>query len=516
MQGKRDALDKSHLSHMYGTGFTLLNKMGYSGGGLGKSGEGISHPVEAVSAPSNGRGLGDDASQRVPTDVHPDEMHWRAGLSNSVGDSLVQPEIDAYEPLRQALQAAMSHQESVIRTARLSYARVFHIRETPSSLLRISEVVETMARALSLRDLASEVSVARDQFDTDPLWFSLDVETVIESLCIDLLTHEIVEHGMEALLESCGILTDLVLLQDDLAEVVRSAASNCIKKIDWSAPGTAHAIRVARALGAELMGPQECASLAEAVAIADPGTLLQWLPPLLEFPTSQKWAEDNLIAKLAETKKPDLLLPWRGILGSRAWRLTLRLFCKEFVYRRNSVSTDLEFSSWSIILPVEAIGLILSETILKDAAASISRRLNESRGQFKEVFQFLREVVFRLRPFCYFGNPARQMIDFVNVFLRQIVPDSIGRPPSANSRLPANSEIAQGALSLRDVLTRESTELRLDFSPRPGYKESGKQVYQFGSYLIYWNDSALYFRDKATGYWSESSVDSLLATVNTA
>jgi hypothetical protein len=82
-------------------------------------------------------------------------------------------------------------------------------------------------------------------------------------------------------------------------------------------------------------------------------------------------------------------------------------------------------------------------------------------------------------------------------------------------RCTSNSDIAQGVVSLRDILEEQATELQIDFSPRQGLKEKGKPVYQLGSSLVFWSDDALYYRCKSSGNWIETSVDALIALETT-
>ena len=510
-----DIPDSSTLSEMYGAGFKLLTKMGYCGGGLGKSGEGISQPVEAVAGPSHGKGLGDSRGA-VILELHPEDVDESGRKTDSVDNC------DPYEPLLHRLRAATFQQENALRTANSSFLSCSRHKGTSDKLLSIDDTVAKFYQCTSVQQLANNVDLARDQFDSDPLWFLLDAESVVESLCLDLLTETLNTEGLDALSGLYVILRDLVLLDDDLADLVRSAASRSMKSIDWSNHGSARAIRIARLIGVELMGVDECASLSRAVALADPLRLISWLPPLLEFPGAHKWSEDHLVYRISTIESPDSLLEWKNILSPRAWRLTLRRFCDEARYRCTTsmhiFNDNPDFVMWRLILPPEAIGLVLSDTLLP-AAIDIWQKIPTEDTQVMQImFPRFRLLLQQLRPHCYFGKPAKRLLELVHVILIRVFGrvdlGSSGRNDAVSSRFPGKSHVADEAVSLRDVLDYESARLRLEFSPRVGYQEAGKQVYQFGSCLVYWSDSFLFFLDKETARWAEVSVDSLLAIAN--
>ena len=67
----RNKLSFNQMSSSYGKGFAMLQKMGFSGGGLGKHNDGIANPIEVQKRQSK-RALQDDG-EMVDQDLYGNE-----------------------------------------------------------------------------------------------------------------------------------------------------------------------------------------------------------------------------------------------------------------------------------------------------------------------------------------------------------------------------------------------------------------------------------------------------------
>jgi hypothetical protein len=530
----------SDLTKQYGKGFSMLQKMGFKvGSGLGPSEDGISAPIE-IRMRRLGEGIQDDeglqsqvsdrgrriSKRKKPVPVLPGRQDQNA--FDWSGESSDDDSNKPGEEEHPELQVARKQVEQLTNSRKDLQYRIFALSlpgdSTSATIDSLNIIVDDIIEAGILLDrnvdmevLFKYVDVLRDRYDSDPIWYELDVESLIAAVVSD----------------SIDKFKDKSEVTSDLIQRVREIV------IDDDA--------FTRVLEFRLLPP-----LALNPDLSLLRTVRDVATPLHYESIFHRLIEPFLIRSLTHNRKECAWLVTDGWVDLVPAGLPLETLLEEYVKPRLTTSNSpVEISSWKPLFTPEAW-----RDIVKRLAVRISqnlKKLDPSSPQVENIFQVVLEwrkvlsnsvlgfllfesgfiqrwlehfkvspefsTIFRrwyplLAQVTYHTPAKRFVLDALRIVRGEAVKPRrrpAGPPPEFFSRArPVSSPQMAEKITLGDVVKDEAARRGLVVQPKQNLRMDGCQVFKIGEKSVYWKDDSVFSLD-TIGNWAEVSLDSVFS-----
>lgn len=545
MNNDRDPTE-SHLNREYGKGFNMLKKMGFkSGVGLGPSGEGITAPIE-IAPRKPGEGLRDDEGlvmkpssavqkrgralrrRQIPdsdTEEIPDE--------DSSGSELEEAEVvELSEEEKRVVEARREVEIMLERKRELEY-QVFNVSSlleggsdsmvSAESISALSyDIVDSGILSQSLHDasiLARVISLLRDKYDSNPLWYELEAELVI-SAAVSEMVHEITEK-VEVTPSLVEAVHDLVIDDDHFArllefQLIPAPALRPNRNIFTGIKSCASCLHY-QSIYSRLLEKYIQKSLVDHQVTA---WLVRegWIDLVPRGSPYEELMEEYVVPRLSHVSDPEDILPWRPHLSEEQWKRLVTLKSNQLLVSLRKVSPGHPDAlarvtvavEWSSVVSPCVVGFLLVESGFFPKWLDLNKLEPDIlKKECQAWFPLLVNVAYH--------SPAKKIIlDAVKIATAggELENNTKRRPPGPPREFFASSKSITGSstkivTTLGDVIREHASARNLLVAPKPGAaRENGIQVFKLGEKSLYWKEDSIYILTDQQ-VWIECSLESL-------
>ena len=533
---------ESDLTKQYGKGFSMLKKMGFkTGAGLGPSGEGIVNPIQ-VKMRRLGEGLRDDEGEpetRKPMNRKPkphfksnrkdgdsDDENLEETLSDDSDDHeaneahVLSPEEEALFQARRAVEKLTEERKDLEYRIFLSTTQgLEHVSKgSPESLEQIlHDIVDSgvlTSQTGNIELLSKYIEVLRDRYDSNPLWYELDVEALISSAVSDAINN--FKDLSEITPEFIEVVRDMVVDDDAYSKLLEfqllppfanTPNFSIFQAVKNSAYPHHYDSIYSRFIDPFLVrsltgSKKDCSWLVsdDWMELVPAGPALTTL--LIES-VKPRLTMSNSISEIVEWKKFFSSDEWRDIVRRVAVRISSNL------KKLEPLSTPLEViqaaTEWSLVLSPCVVGFLLVDS------GFLSKWFEGSRTKpdFPAICKLWLPILARVA----YHSPAKKiLLDCVRVVKGEPVgqrPRPGGPPPEFFAR--NRTQTANGPtekVGLGDVIREEAYRRGLVVTPKGPLRIDGSQVFKVGVKSVYWKEDSIFLGGES-GDWSEVAIDSL-------
>jgi hypothetical protein len=532
---------EGQLTKQYGKGFNMLKKMGFkTGTGLGPNGEGITAPIE-ISMRRPGTGLRDDEGAPKPTKRKRKGMKTRKVDSqeseSGSGGSDVDMEEDYSSSGSEDGAAAPQLSENDIQIAEARRAveklnerrreidfKLFSLNESMGESVGVSELdgllhdlFESDLLSQGVQDfnfLAKALDLLRDKYESNPLWYELDVELLFASFVSEAITlrteHE--EISPDLILS----VREMILDDDHFARLLEFQLLPPL------------ALRPNLSL---FQAINECASplhyqsiysrfleqfFIDKISKQDFNFIVSegWVSLVPSGPSLRSLLTDHVKPRLVSGSSPEEIIMWRKFFSPEDWKDVLHHLCLQILTSLKRVDPDSPSAldiiqaaiAWAPVVGACTIGLLLTESQLLLKWFEKYKKLKQD-----SMKQICKKWLIVLAPVAY-HSPARKIVIDALKLARGETGDirrRPGGPPKeffANAMTGGQAETARA--NLGDVIKERCLSKNITFAPKPGAREAGAQVYRIGPKTVYWKEDGLFEKISDTE-WPEIGIESL-------
>ena len=530
------------LNKQYGKGFSMLKKMGFkTGSGLGPTEDGIAAPIE-IRMRKLGEGIQDD--EGLTTSVMGRESRRekkrkpRAELSDGDSDVMGESFEDSSEDNMEDSVKEISKEDRELQDARKQVNKLMESKKdlqyrifalsipdefSKSNLDSLEKIMHDLMesgvinRNVNLDILSKYLDVLRDRYDSDPMWYELDVESVIAS---------VVAEAVDEYKDKAEVSPDIVLKVREI--ILDDEAFTRLLEFHLLPPLA--------------LNPDRTFFL----AVKDSAT------PAHYESIYHRFIETFLIRSLTHNRKETTWLISEGWVDLVPFGRPRESLLEEYVKPRLTISNNpSEIRSWKSIFTEDAW-----KDIVRRLSGRISqnlKKLDPSNPQVEQIFQVVlewRNVLSNcVLGFLLFESGFLQKWfehnkispDFSYIFKRwypllvqvayhtpsrRIVLDALrtakgeainprrrpaGPPPEFFSRSrPQGPPEPTGKVTLGDVVKEEATRRGLVVQPKANVRVDGCQVFRVGDKSVYWKDDSIFTAD-VSGNWLEVALDSVFS-----
>ena len=538
---KTAAPSETKLTKEYGKGFSMLKKMGFkTGTGLGPSGDGIVTPIE-IQMRRPGEGLKDNegAAPKPKRSKKTKGIRKPGSKEQSAdGDIEMYEEYDSSASSGEESAVELSPEEQRILDARQLVEKLTDSRRRIQYQLfeldgnRVpdtnSNSLEGLVRDCELLEEAVGdaeyfkrlVDLLRDRYDSDPLWYALDAESLITSA-----VSELVSRSTEAAEISSSLIQsvhELVMDDDHFARILEyqllpPLALNPDISLFQAIKQTASALHY-QSIFYRFLRDFFVRSLEDPKR--DPVWLIEsgWFDLVPQGRARTDLLLNHVEPRLVTSSAPFDVLPWRPLFEADHWReILMRIAAQLQQSLRKMDPTSpaaielLEVAvAWGEVVGPCVVGFLLVESKFLPKWFDIYN----SSPQFPQMCCRILPLVARVA----YHSPARRIVLDALRTARgepvgaQAVRRRPGGPPPNffTSSKPAAvlTQSQQGKLTIGDVLREEGIARNVLVAPKPGIREDGCQVLRVGDKTVYWKDDSIYEK-RADGNWHEIHIESL-------
>ena len=547
------APSEAQLTKQYGKGFNMLKKMGFQAGkGLGPSGEGIINPIE-ISMRRTGEGLQDDegksarrasatsrvkrapktsgdATRRGPMEGSDEESEEWPGESDDESDIVPARERTAED---RALHEASQLVEKLADEAKSLDYQLYALkaeaaeRTSGFSTESIDELVRDVidsgvltSGSSTVELLRKYIDIMRDKYDSNPLWYALDVEAVITGavsqaistqLETDELSAALIEQTREMILDDDAFTRVLEFqLLPPLALTPDLSIFTCIKKV--ATPLHYDSIY------SRFVEPFLIRSLTS--SRREPSWLITdgWLDlvPIGHFLHSI--LINYVKPRLTTSASPDEVIPWRSLFSAEEWRdivqrITNRV--SQSLRKLTPTATNETLAiikiavEWQSVVSPCVVGLLLVDSGFLPKWFETAKLRPDFKSVCLQWLPVLAAVAYH--------TPARKiLLDCVRIVRGEPLGANVrrrpGGPPPEFFAARTTTQVPVGGdaekVTLGDVVKEEAQRRGVAVTPSPGARENGCQVFRVGSKLVYWKEDSLFVKP-GEAPWAEVALDSV-------
>ena len=544
---ERERLDEgipseSQLTKQYGKGFNMLKKMGFKPGtGLGPSGDGIITPIE-INMRRPGEGLKDNEgtapkpkrdskvkslqpkrqrSEGEDSDVNMGEDETSSVSSGEESAVELSPEAQKVFETRQAV-------DMLVESRRKLQYQLFSIESKPDGDVSLESVQGIVRDCGMLVDAINDmdflkrlINLLRDQYDSNPLWYQLDVELVITSAVSEMISRitEISEVS-PALIES---VHEMVIDDDHFARILEfqllpplalQPNFEIFKAVHASASAMHYQSIYSRFLRnffhSSISDPKK-----------DPSWLIShgWFDLVPFGACRTELLEDHVKPRLVSSSAPSEVLPWKPQFSAPQWKDIVTQIAGQLLRSLRKMDPTspaatelLEVAvAWGEVVSPCVVGFLLVESDFLPKWFSIYKTSPEFQKMCKRILPLVARVAYH--------SPAKRVaLDAVRSArgepLNAAAKRRPGGPPPeffAKAKSAAVlTESQQGKLSLGDVIREEGIARNVLVAPKPGMRENGCQVLRVGDKTVYWKDDSV-FEKAENGSWTEVHIESVFS-----
>lgn len=533
---------ESDLTKQYGKGFSMLKKMGFkTGAGLGPSGEGIVNPIE-VKMRRLGEGLRDYEGEPETRKPMPRKRKTQYRSNRKEGDSddenleeTLSDDSDDHEaneaqvlsPEEEALFQARRALEQLIEERKDLEYRIFSLtaqgledvsKGCPESLEQIlHDLVDSgmlTSQTGNIELLGKYIGVLRDRYDSDPLWYELDVEALISSSVSDAINN--FKDLSEVTPEFIEAVRDMVVDDDAYSKLLEfqllPPLANTPNFSIFQAVKNSATPHHYDSIYSRFIDPFLVRSLT--TSKKDSSWLVSegWMELVPLGPVLTTLLTESVKPRLTMSNSPSEIVKWKQFYSSDEWRDIVRraaVRIRSNLKKLEPLSTPIEViqaaTEWSLVVSPCVVGFLLVESGFLSKWFEGSKTKPDFPAICKQWLPILARVAYH--------SPAKKiLLDCVRVVKGEPVgqrPRPGGPPPeffARNRTQPANGPTEK--VCLGDVVREEAARRGLVVTPKGPLRIDGCQVFKVGVKSVYWKEDSIFLGGES-GDWSEVAIDSL-------